>query len=206
MGLFKKNKKVQNQPMTVKKSDPSPSGYVIEQHDKYVIVEKNGNEIFDGDVIATSPSGAFSLVEGYKNNKEALALISNRDFIASKNCENGVDVCAVFDNGVAVVATDDEKLIRFSPDGCLIKSIGFAAETYLSAFYPDACVLCDDDGETVTIKCFNFMTGKTWTKHFERDPEITSFSCVISREGYIICISATPDILIRYDLDGKVIK
>lgn len=204
MGLFNKKKKRQEEPAPAKRSAPSPSGYVIERRGNYVIVEKNGKEILDGDVVVSDPSGCFHLIEGFKNGNGVLALISNGDLIASKNCEDGIDACAVLGSGVALVATDDEKFLQLSAAGSSCKSIGFRVEPSGSAFYADACAFVCDDGLEVSIKCFNLITGRSWSKSYEREEDLDNFACRIFRDAGAVCIEVDPGKVLRYDLDGKV--
>lgn len=194
--------------------DPFPikktlgGGFRYEGKDKYLIVFKDEKEYFDGDIVAEL--GDLILVEGFRVNSEAVALIGEDGVLALRKIECGVEAARILPSGVGIVVTDDDKLLIMSKEGTKSKIFPFwSVPEEQRAITDEGCASIDEDenGEDAyVLRFFCFETQTAWRKKIKCSfPDDEAYNTVEPR----ILVSSdfvtaeTPDgVVHRFSLDG----
>lgn len=177
-------------------------GKILSQFGNSISLQKGEKEIFYGDIIDISPSGEFWLIEGAKNDDEAVALFRKETPLQIKSfyCDFG----KVFDTGVAICCCDEDVLI-ITPDGSSKKTVAFGVSNNQSILNADYCVFYEFDGYEFFIKVFNLIDGTSWQKKKTFNEDIEG-DIVAVRNGNFINVSIGTTFNYTYDLNGNIQK
>lgn len=178
-------------------------GSTVSQYGNYIVLEKGDKELFDGTIKEVSPLGNYQLLEGTKNDDEAVALFNRINPIKIKS--DCMLFGKVFDNGTAIYCNEDDNLIIMSAEKNSTKAIGFTPDEDASILDADICAFCDYDGSEYELKVFNLITGKSWTKTKSFEDEIDEYNAVLTKENNVITVTIGKNFTASYDLDGKAL-
>lgn len=206
MLFFKKNKPQNTEPPVAPAqiSAPSPEGYAVELRGSSVSIWKSGKEYFDGDVVASSASGEYMLATGWRNNVESAAVFSKTDVVSVRKFEDGIAASFVSDSGSAYICDDSEHFLVLSRESSSNKAIGFSPDSSAIVLSPEVCAFAYNDGDGISVKCFNLESGKSWSKSVEIENGGNG-DADLSREENILILKTASGEIARYDLSGKVI-
>lgn len=185
-------------------------GYEFQFNGNSVDIIKNSKDFFDGKIIYTSENNQYMLLEGFKGDNDAVALISRDQFIAVKtNCET-FGYGYVTNNGIAVVpalvsSADDyvNTIVVLSKDKKSSSKVEFEFDKKYSVFNENYCVFVDFDTVTLEIKMFNTNTLKfsSFKKEYE---DIEANDITLSIDNSILTILFDIGNELKFDLENGV--
>lgn len=191
---------------TLEKIHEKESDFVLDISGDYCTIYSNGNEIFDGDIVAKREN--YILAEGWKKNKQALAFFTDKELISMRACEDIVDGAAILPSGVAFAFVDSDNVIIFSESGTKSKKFGYSSASEKSRIITDElCAYADDIGDSVVLKCFLFNTQTAWSKTIKYDDsdEISDEPSLMYSGGMIFLIFPNGD-RHAFFKDGEKVK
>lgn len=185
-------------------------GYEFQFNGNSVDIIKNGKDFFDGKIIYTSENNQYMLLEGFKGDYDAVALISRNQFIAVKiNCET-FGYGYVTNNGIAIIpalvsSADDyvNTIVVLSENKKCSSKVEFEFEEKYSVFNNTYCVFADFDSVNLEIKMFNADTLKfsSFKKEFE---DIEANDITLSINDNILTILFDIGNELKFDLKNGV--
>ena len=191
---------------TLEKIHEKESDFVLDISGDYCTIYSNGNEIFDGDIVAKREN--YILAEGWKKNKQALAFFTDKELISMRACEDIVDGAAILPSGVAFAFVDSDNVIIFSESGTKSKKFGYGSAPEKSRIITDDfCAYADDIDDSVVLKCFLFDTQTSWSKTIKYDDpdEIYDVPSLMYSGGMIFVIFQNGD-RHAFFKDGEKVK
>lgn len=191
---------------TLEKIHEKESDFVLDISGDYCTIYSNGNEIFDGDIVAKREN--YILAEGWKKNKQALAFFTDKELISMRACEDIVDGAAILPSGVAFAFVDSDNVIIFSESGTKSKKFGYGSAPEKSRIITDDfCAYADDIDDSVVLKCFLFDTQTSWSKTIKYDDpdEIYDVPSLMYSGGMIFVIFQNGDRYVFFK-DGEKVK